>query len=484
MKKSNVIAGGLGLRGRVCLIAILILGSVAIAYPKNRPTQNKGLSSVLRGGTTTLNVVVSECQDEKAKNVKVSWNGFMAGERKFSLNQQGVGKVEIEHCGTLCLEISVTGIQRTIDVIVNPGENVELQLDVQKQTVDFKGDYAELNRYLFYRKSEHAFVPEKEKMKEMTGHEYVLYCKSLYKNQVRELRKAKLGKNEFHYASLEALLDCFKNIYSGYCDFETAHRTEPEKNSPRITCDDLKVLSSDIIDADYDLMLFPKNKVLPLLRLLKDEQQLSLCLGVNKGYLFDLYRTRTCASKLSENVPLNDRCLEQLKQVSPEISDWFIRLNEKVEQEWQAHVGKKRYEIGKVPEEPKEQVLDSILAVYRGEVVFVDFWYVYCRSCLRAMAEMELVKQEYLKKGVKFLFITGEKASPEVRWLQMIPDMEGIHYRVTNETYRYLIDEQFKMKGLPYYLIVDKQGNIKYRYNGFMGCEKMREILDEELSKQ
>ena len=483
MKKSNVITRGLGLCGKVCLIATLIVGGVAIAFAKNRPTQDKWLSPVLRGGITTLNVVVSGSLNEKVKNVKVAWHGFMAGEREFSLNQQGIGKVEFEHCGTLCLEINVSGIQRTIDVIVNPGENVELQLDAQRQTFDFNGDYAELNRYLFYKKSEHAFVPAKEKMKGMTGHEYVLYCKSLYKDQVRELRKAKLGESEFHYASLEALLDCFKHIYSGYCNFEAAHRAEPERSGLRITCDDLKVLSSDIIGAGYDLMLFPENKVLPLLRLLKDEQQLFLCLGVNTGYLFDLYRTRSSAIKLHENVPLNDKCLEQLKYVSPEVADWFLRLNEKVEQEWQAHVGKKGYEIGKVPVVPREQVLDSILAGYRGEVVFVDFWYVYCRSCLRAMAEMEAVKEEYLKKGVKFLFITGEKASPEVRWLQMIPDMKGIHYRVTNEAYRYLIDEQFKMKGLPYYLIVDKQGNIKYRYNGFMGCEKMREILDEELSK-
>ena len=180
MKKSNVITRGLGLCGKVCLIATLIFGGVAIAYAKNRPTQDKWLSPVLRGGTTTLNVVVTGSLNEKVKNVKVAWRGFMAGKREFSLNQQGAGGVEFEHCGTLCLEINVTGIKRAIDVIVNPGENVELQLDVQRQTVVFKGDYAELNRYLFYKESAHAHVLEKGKIREMTGHEYVLYCKSLY----------------------------------------------------------------------------------------------------------------------------------------------------------------------------------------------------------------------------------------------------------------------------------------------------------------
>ena len=75
MKKSNVITRGLGLCGKVCLIATLIVGGVAIAFAKNRPTQDKWLSPVLRGGITTLNVVVSGSLNEKVKNVKVAWHG-------------------------------------------------------------------------------------------------------------------------------------------------------------------------------------------------------------------------------------------------------------------------------------------------------------------------------------------------------------------------------------------------------------------------
>ena len=141
------------------------------------------------------------------------------------------------------------------------------------------------------------------------------------------------------------------------------------------------------------------------------------------------------------------------------------------------------YTIGEVPDLPKEQVLDSILARHRGDVLFVDFWYVYCRSCKKAYAEMEPLHREFMQKGVKFLFVTGDKASPLNRWLPMIKTMPGIHYRVTNETYRYLIDEHFRMAGLPYYLIVDRRGNIVYRHAGFEGCDKIREILQQQLNK-
>lgn len=145
---------------------------------------------------------------------------------------------------------------------------------------------------------------------------------------------------------------------------------------------------------------------------------------------------------------------------------------------------KTEYTVGRVPDVSKEVVLDSILANYKGKVVFVDMWFVYCRSCLRAMEEMKELKKEFEKKGVEFVFITGAKASPINYWQKMIPNIGGNHYRVTNEIYRYLIDERFKMNGLPYYMIVNKKGEIKYTYCGFMGCEKMREILEKELKEK
>ena len=139
------------------------------------------------------------------------------------------------------------------------------------------------------------------------------------------------------------------------------------------------------------------------------------------------------------------------------------------------------YAVGRVPEVAKEVVLDSILAQHRGKVLFVDFWYVYCVSCKAAMLEMEPVRTELAARGVEFLYITGDKASPKGHWERMIRGMPGTHYRLPDEAYRYLIDERFRMPGLPYYLIVDRKGGIVYRGAGFMGCDKMRELLEHEL---
>ena len=137
--------------------------------------------------------------------------------------------------------------------------------------------------------------------------------------------------------------------------------------------------------------------------------------------------------------------------------------------------------VGRVPDTVKEQVLDSILAAHRGKVLFVDFWYVYCVSCKTAMLEMEDVRKEFAAKGVEFVYITGEKASPKGHWEKMIRSMPGVHYRVPDEVYRHLIDERVRMSGLPYYLIVDRKGRVVHRQAGFMGCDRMRELLNREL---
>ena len=139
--------------------------------------------------------------------------------------------------------------------------------------------------------------------------------------------------------------------------------------------------------------------------------------------------------------------------------------------------------VGRVPDVAKEVVLDSILARHRGKVLFVDFWYVYCVSCKAAMLEMEPVRGEFARRGVEFIYVTGDKASPRNHWERMIPGMPGTHYRLPDEAYRYLIDERFRMPGLPYYLIVDKEGKIVYRGAGFMGCDEMRRLLEKELKR-
>ena len=85
------------------------------------------------------------------------------------------------------------------------------------------------------------------------------------------------------------------------------------------------------------------------------------------------------------------------------------------------------------------------------------------------------MKEELKDKDIVYLYITGE-ISPQKTWENMIPDIHGEHYRLTNAQWEYL-SKSFGIRGVPTYLIIDRKGDIKFKQTGFPGVEKMKEEL-------
>ena len=85
------------------------------------------------------------------------------------------------------------------------------------------------------------------------------------------------------------------------------------------------------------------------------------------------------------------------------------------------------------------------------------------------------MKEELKGKDIVYLYITGE-TSPLKTWENMIPDIHGEHFRVTAAQWKYLC-ESFKVDGIPTYLMIDRDGNIKYKETGFPGVDKIKEEL-------
>ena len=99
-----------------------------------------------------------------------------------------------------------------------------------------------------------------------------------------------------------------------------------------------------------------------------------------------------------------------------------------------------------------------------------------------ANKEMEPLKAQLVdEEDLVFLYLAGED-SPENTWKNMIVDLKGEHYRVNQAQWDYL-RESLKARGVPTYIIIDKEGNHSFHSVGFPGAETMKRELMKALNR-
>ena len=111
----------------------------------------------------------------------------------------------------------------------------------------------------------------------------------------------------------------------------------------------------------------------------------------------------------------------------------------------------------------------------------VDFYATWCGPCRTANKAITPMKEELKDKDIIYLYITGE-TSPKGTWENMITDIHGEHFRVTNEQWSFLMSN-FNIRGVPTYFVVDPEGNITFKQTGFPGVDTMKKELMKALNK-
>lgn len=211
--------------------------------------------------------------------------------------------------------------------------------------------------------------------------------------------------------------------------------------------------------------------------------ELAQIMGADNGLLFDLIAAQKLAKPIQEFQPLSDEQLAQANKISPAIGNLLADMNKKVKQTIEENKKKSGYTVDRIntADIPAEELFNAITTPYRGKVVFVDFWATWCGPCKMAMKDAEPVKKDFEGKEIVFLYLAAEN-SPKGTWDQMITDIKGEHYRVTDAQWSYWA-KKFGIQGVPSYMILAKDGTPVHFQVGFMGADKMKEMLNNELDK-
>ncbi len=114
------------------------------------------------------------------------------------------------------------------------------------------------------------------------------------------------------------------------------------------------------------------------------------------------------------------------------------------------------------------------LADFRGKVVVLDFWATWCPPCKREIPDFINLQKAYGSKGLQIVGIALDEPDKVVDFAQQ----NGMNYPVL------LGDDAIAAKyggidGIPTTFLIDKQGKIVSRFEGF----RPREVFESEIKK-
>lgn len=211
------------------------------------------------------------------------------------------------------------------------------------------------------------------------------------------------------------------------------------------------------------------------------KEEIKKIVETDRGLLFELATGLQYYQSIDNYTPLTDEQKTNLSMLNPAYKELLLSLNNDLILRIEANKQKSGFTIHEVPDVSNEDLFTSIISKFKGRVLLVDFWATWCGPCRVANKEMAPMKEDLKDKDIVYLYITGE-TSPKGTWENMISDIHGEHFRVSNEQWNYLMSK-YEVEGVPTYYIIDREGNITYKQTGYPGINLMKEQLTKALNK-
>ncbi len=120
-----------------------------------------------------------------------------------------------------------------------------------------------------------------------------------------------------------------------------------------------------------------------------------------------------------------------------------------------------------------------------GNPIIIDFFATWCKPCNRGLSAIHEVYEEWQEEtGVKLVAVSIDVAQ-NVNKVKPLVDNHGWTYQVLLDTDQKL-KRAFGVQMIPYTIIVDGEGKIAYKHNGYTDGaeEELIEVVRELVAKK
>lgn len=123
------------------------------------------------------------------------------------------------------------------------------------------------------------------------------------------------------------------------------------------------------------------------------------------------------------------------------------------------------------------------LSDFKGKVVLVDIWATWCGPCRSEIPYLKKLEKEMYGKDVVFISVSLDEEKDRQTWLDFIEKEKLGGVQLFAGGWETPIAEAYDIKGIPRFMVFDKQGNIVDVSAPRPSSPELKELLEKELAK-